>query len=303
MERTTTSAGWSPATVVAASAAPTLGEAALVYVRAGAVVFPCRPEGKAPLTRRGFHEASRDEEQVAAWWRRWPEANIGLPTGAMSGVDVVDVDVHDGGSGFGGFERARRAGLVASWACLVRTPSGGVHAYFPHGLEQRSWTIATAHVDFRGDGGYVVVPPSRCRTADRVVRGYELLVAAHHESAPVDAAALRGLLVPPRRGPVVGAAPVWDASPRYLAEWVAARPEGGRNGGLFWAACRMVEGGFDRDSVFGLLGEAAERAGLGRREATATISSAFRRTGPREAGARGRNHSHAQSRSSEAVAR
>ncbi|MFE5291399.1 bifunctional DNA primase/polymerase [Isoptericola sp. NPDC056618] len=304
MERSTAPVGSTQATLIAASSTPSLGQAALAYARAGAAVFPCRLAGKAPLTRRGFHDASRDLRQVTAWWRRWPEANIGLPTGAASGVDVVDIDAHDGGSGFAGFERARQAGLVGSWAWVVRTPSGGVHAYFPHEPEQRSWTLATAHVDFRGDGGYVVVPPSRVRTADGVVREYEVIVVAHRSPAPVDAAALRDLLSPPRREPAPGgAAPVVNASPQHLAEWVASRPEGGRNGGLFWAACRMVEDGFDRVSVLGLLGDAAERAGLGAQETAATIRSAFRRTGPREPAARRRGHSRAPSRSTEAVTR
>ncbi len=303
MERTTTAhTGWTPATVVAASSAPSLEDGALAYAQAGAAVFPCQPGGKAPLTQRGFLDASRDVRQVAAWWRRWPEANIGLPTGAVSGVDVVDIDVHEGGTGFAGFERARQAGLVASWAWLVRTPSGGVHAYYPHGSEQRSWSLGTAHVDFRGEGGYVVAAPSRVRSTDGAVREYELLTVAHHSPAPVDAAQLRELLSPPRREPAAGAAPVVGASPQHLAEWVASRPEGGRNGGLFWAACRMVEDGFDRDSVLGLLGEAAKRAGLGERETAATIRSAFRRTSPREPSARRRDHAPTP-RSSEAVTR
>ncbi|WP_211338858.1 bifunctional DNA primase/polymerase [Georgenia muralis] len=296
--------GWSPATIVAASSAPSLAHAALTFAQAGVAVFPCQRNGKAPLTPRGFHDASRDARQVAAWWQRWPEANIGLPTGATSGVNVVDVDVHDGGSGFPGFERARQAGLVGAWAWLVRTPSGGVHAYYPHGTEQRSWALASVHVDFRGDGGYVIAPPSRVRTTSGAVREYRLIAVARRAPAPVDATALRDLLAPPPRQPAA-AAPVVGAAPERLAAWVATRPEGGRNGGLFWAACRMAEEGFDHASVLGLLGEAARVAGLGEREAAATIRSAFRRTSPDDPGGQRRpNHSSAVSRSrSEAVAR
>jgi hypothetical protein len=88
----------------------------------------------------------------------WPDANLGIPTGTPSGIDVVDVDVHTTGSGFPAFERARGAGLADGWAWLVRTPSGGVHAYFLRrtGGGQRSWQIPSQHVDFRGDGGYIV---------------------------------------------------------------------------------------------------------------------------------------------------
>ncbi len=223
------------------------------------------------------------------WWGRRPDANIGLPTGERSGFDVVDIDLHDGASGFPAFERARREGLVGGWALVVRTPSGGIHAYYPHarGVEQRSWQSPTAHVDFRGDGGYVVAPPSLCSTAAGRVRPYELATVAQQAPGPVDAARLRSFLEPPRPPRFVDApsspAPGAGADPARLAAWVAARPEGGRNAGLFWAACRMVESGFDLPSATGALGDAAHRSGLGPREIERTIRSAFRRSATRPA--------------------
>ncbi len=69
----------------------TLADAAARFAAAGMPVFPCVPGEKRPLVRRGFHDASTDPPQVAAWWSRWPAANIGIPTGAASGVEVVDV--------------------------------------------------------------------------------------------------------------------------------------------------------------------------------------------------------------------
>src|SRR5262245_26710615 len=49
-------------------------------------VFPCNPDDKRPLTLHGFKDASRDEAQVRAWWTRFPDAMIGIPTGEISGV-------------------------------------------------------------------------------------------------------------------------------------------------------------------------------------------------------------------------
>jgi len=290
MTRTSVPAGSPTAALSTATTASSLTEAALAYAQAGIPVFPCEPEGKAPLTRRGFHDAASDPQRVTAWWRRHPQANIGVPTGAASGLDVVDIDVHQGGSGFAAFERGRRAGLLPAPALLVRTPSGGVHAYFPHDDEQRSWACRSAHVDFRGDGGYVVAPPSLVRVTSEPMRPYALMLTSHGEPAPVNATALREFLSPApqeRRHDVV---PVAGMAPGRLAEWVASRPEGARNGALFWAACRMVEDGFDRPSVSGLLGAAATRAGLPEREVRATIRSAFRTTTP-QARAGGRHPS------------
>lgn len=281
----TTSPRWSPGLLTRVAAAPDPASAAQLLCAAGVPVLPCVPGAKQPLTARGFHDASADPGRVAAWWRRWPRANLAIPTGTRSGVDVVDVDVHDGGSGFAALERTRSAGLTAGWAWLVRTPSGGVHACFLRGPatgEQRSWQAQTAHVDFRGDGGYVLAPPSTVRTGDGAVRGYELIAVATHRPAPVDAAALRAFLAPPRRAPAAPAAsPGLGASPDRLAAWVAARPQGARNHGLYWAACRMVEAGHHLEATLSVLGEAARTAGLPAPEIARTIRSAYRQAAAR----------------------
>lgn len=268
-----------------ASTAPDLPSAATTLARAGVPVFPCAPGGKQPLTRRGFHDASADPAQVTAWWQRWPGANLALPTGATSGVDVVDVDVHPGGSGFSAFEKARSAGFVEGWAWLVRTPSAGLHAYFlrTSATEQRSWQVPGKHVDFRGDGGYIVLPPSKVPQPDGVLHSYELIAVAQHQPRPVDAAGLRAFLDPPRPMRAPSNMPAVGARPDRLAAWVASRPEGARNQGLFWAACRMAEDGHRFDTATSLLGDAASSAGLTEREALTTIGSAYRtatRLGP-----------------------
>lgn len=143
-----------PVDVVAAAGGLSLPDAAAAYASAGLAVFPCVPGEKRPLTRHGLSDATADLNRVLAWWGRWPEANIGLVTGLPGGFDVLDIDVHPGGSGFPALRRARQAGLVDGWAVLVRSPSGGVHLYFPVGpeREQRPWALPRQHVDFRGGG-------------------------------------------------------------------------------------------------------------------------------------------------------
>ena len=262
-----------------------LPEAAARFAAAGVPVFPCVPGEKRPLVRRGFHDATANPTQVAAWWSRWPQANIGIPTGAASGVEVVDVDVHATGTGFPAFHAAHREGLAAGWAALVRTPSGGLHAYYPADPDrsQSSWQAPRAHVDFRGDGGYIIAPPSKVLRPGGVRVPYRLIVAGN-TPAPVDAARLRDFLDPrtplsidhartarfERRRP--------DA--KVLAGWVAGRGEGERNRGLFWAACRLAEAGTPPAATLDALGPAAEHAGLGSRVIMATIRSAYRTTHP-----------------------
>lgn len=258
-----------------------LPDAARSIASAGVPVFPCMPGEKRPLTRRGFYNATTDLDQVSAWWRRWPSANLAIPTGPTSGIEVVDIDIGSTRSGFSAFQRAGREGLTRGWAALVRTPSGGLHVYFPSGTsrEQPSWQAPKARIDFRGTGGYILVPPSQVRQPDGNLRRYELQSTGLVESSPVDASRLRNFLDPrpslthrdqmtPRRGLDV----------QRLGQWVAALGEGERNQGLFWAACRLAENNTAVGDTFAVLGPAAANAGLGAREITTTIRSAYRTT-------------------------
>src|SRR5579863_3543937 len=103
---------------------------ALAYARRGWLVFPCRPGGKQPATRRGFRDASADRAQIQAWWEEQPAANLGVVTGAP-GPDVLDVDQHGpAGNGFDALRRLRAAGLADCASAAVATPGGGLHLYF-----------------------------------------------------------------------------------------------------------------------------------------------------------------------------
>ena len=114
---------WSPRLLNDIVNAPDLATAAEHLGASGISVFPCVPGGKRPLTAHGFQDASAELAVIDFWWRRHPDANIGIPTGAAGGVDVVDVDVHQTGSGFAAFEHARRAGFVEGWGDNKRRPS------------------------------------------------------------------------------------------------------------------------------------------------------------------------------------
>jgi bifunctional DNA primase/polymerase-like protein len=252
-----------------------LGQA-LAYAAAGWPVFPCRPDAdpcprpedcpcKAPLTGHGFKDATTGPEQIRAWWARWPAANVAIATGAP-GPDVLDVDVSAEDSGWAGFNRLKRAGLLIGAHALVRTPRGGLHAYY-RGTGQPNGSLARAGhlIDFRGAGGYVLAPPSRVHGSP-----YELL---DHRAADgqLDWQAARRLLCPPRRGtPMPPRNGNGDVT--RLAAWVAAQPKGNRNAGLYWAAHRAIESGLDP----GDLTPAAIRAGLSETEAHRTIDSARR---------------------------
>ncbi|MBG0716517.1 DNA primase [Microbacterium sp. 2C] len=255
-----------------------LAHAASVYAAAGIPVFPCAPGQKRPLTVHGFRDATTDPAQIAAWWGRHPEANIGIPTGTVIGV--LDVDVHATGSGYPILRTLQREGLIGGWGQAVRSPSGGLHLYYPTAPDaaQRSWSRGRAHVDFRGTGGYIVAPPSTI-TSGHGDRRYEV-IARGRRPRPVDADAIRELLTPQpgRTLRPVDPAMLRERPVEHLAAWVAALPEGNRNAGLFWAACRLAEAGLPELDTLGALEPAASAAGLEAREIAATIRSAHRAT-------------------------
>jgi len=142
--------------------APTLLKAALAYARRGVSVFPCEASAKRPLTRNGHWDATTDPHAIERWWRRWPSANVAVPTGQKSGVVVLDVDVEDDGPE--SLARLERAGVPVPKTARARTGGGGIHLFFryPRGREIRnSAGLLGPGLDVRGEGGYVVVPPSR----------------------------------------------------------------------------------------------------------------------------------------------
>jgi len=142
--------------------APTLPKAALAYARRGVPVFPCEPGAKRPLTRNGHWDATTDSRVIERWWKRWPSANVGIPTGKKSGVVVLDVDIDDGG--LESLAKLERTGTPTPKTARARTGGGGIHVFFrnPSGTKIRnSAGLLGPGLDVRGDGGYVVVPPSR----------------------------------------------------------------------------------------------------------------------------------------------
>ncbi len=121
---------------------------ALAYARHGWPVFPCLPGQKIPATRHGFRDATTDQQQITDWFGRGFGWNLAIATGAP-GPDVLDVDQHGpAGNGYAAFTKLRRAGLVDGAAAYVRTPAGGMHAYFT-GSDQHNGHLPSHHLDFR----------------------------------------------------------------------------------------------------------------------------------------------------------
>ena len=150
---------------------------ALIYAGRDIPVFPSEPGGKRPLTAGGFLEATTDEERIRGWWARWPNANVAIPTGERSGLLVLDVDAGEGTDSVALLELSRGQPPKTARAA---TGGGGQHLYFryPSPQELHAAGLYTRQVrnsqgllgdglDVRGEGGYVVAPPSSTARAYR----------------------------------------------------------------------------------------------------------------------------------------
>jgi hypothetical protein len=137
-----------------------LGQIALEYAQKyGFKVFPLKPRSKLPATQHGYKDASNDPAVIRAWWRRMPDANIGIATGKASGVIVLDVDAQHGG--LETLARLEDENGRLPDAPTVRTGNGGLHIYFRDPGELRNSTgLVGPGIDVRGDGGYVVAAGS-----------------------------------------------------------------------------------------------------------------------------------------------
>lgn len=129
---------------------------ALAYLERGWSVIPLEPRGKRPLVQWARYQRElATDGQVRAWWTHWPEANIGIVTGAISGVVVLDIDNPEGD------QSLAKRGIRQFPATPVSQTGRGLHYYFRHpGSPVVSRTRVLPGLDMKGDGGGVAAPPS-----------------------------------------------------------------------------------------------------------------------------------------------
>ena len=219
--------------------------AALHYAGLGYPVFPCWPKTKKPITEHGFHNATTDAEQIKSWWAKHPNANVAMPTGAVSGTVVLDVDPRHGGDV--GFDE-----LVAENATLPDAPEsltsgGGRHIVLKHPgghIKCDNAGKLAPGVDVKGDGGYVMLPPSL--HPDGSV--YEWELSSHIADVP-----------PP-------------PCPAWLAERLAAGGEATRHGGTGAASDGNVIPEGQRNDALARLAGGMRRMGMAEPEILAALA-------------------------------
>ena len=143
-------------------------DAALWYAKNGYSVIPLKPQGKKPLIDWApYRQKKATKKEIISWWQKWPQANIGIVTGAVSGILVLDID------GWEGEQTIRYKGLFCPATMKSRTGGGGWHYIYRHpGFECKNYARQAGEtllrgLDFLGDGDYIVVPPSIHRSGNR----------------------------------------------------------------------------------------------------------------------------------------
>jgi hypothetical protein len=237
----------------------------------------CDRPAKHPLVWHGVKDASRDPTQLARWWRRWPDANIGLATGVV--FDALDID---GLQGMAALRQHLPTVNRRHPGPLVATGGGGWHSWYaPSGLGNRPPRGLT-HVDWRGLGGSVLAPPSRHISGGR----YRWLRTLDQAPLPEVPAELRALLEPhqppaspslPGRPAELGHPYAQQALAAELAILQQAKPRS-RNRTLNRCAFKVyryvASGLLDEQQVTTALTTVAISIGLGAAEVCRTLASA-----------------------------
>ncbi len=256
--------------------------AALAYAAEGLPVFPLQVRGKLPIIPKdkgghGCLDATTDAEQIRAWWKEYPRANIGIATSAERAV--LDVD-----KGHGGYESL--ADLEAEYGPLpatrrARSGNGGLHIWFTgQGLKNKqgpNWGLPG--LDWRGKGGYVVAPPSTLGPGK--VYEWESQSA---EIAPAPEWLIKRLTAKPHReraeqeGPAPR--PGDDAGAFWLEKALQQAQDGNRNATGFWLACQLRDSGLSQQEAEHIMLQYATRVPAGKgpytdREALSSAASAY----------------------------
>lgn len=230
-------------------------EATLVYV---------------PNEQNSFNQFRSDVAKVRQWWKRWPNANIGIrpPLGYV----VVDVDVKDGKAGVQTW-RQLTAGRTVPTTLTMTSGSGGWHFWFrlPYEGKLRGHLMHTASgIDLKHNGGYLVSAPSVHPDNGGL---YQLHTWMELEEIPTLPVWLYHHVYAPEPSPKARRK-FTNANPNKriagLVNFVAESKKGERNESLHWAACRNAEYGLGIDEE---LVAAAVSVGLSERKARATVAS------------------------------
>lgn len=194
----------------------------------------CHSPGKHPRTKHGVQDATTDLNIVIEWWTKWPNSNIGVATGKVSGLLVVDIDPRNGGDDT--FDSLVEEHGQFPDTVEALTGGGGRHLLYRYPTEGRpiSGTVLDDGIDIKSNGGFIVATPSRHISGS----GYEWELSSHPSDTEV--VPPPEWLVEELRNPLLTAKSRAETGKRLdPAEVLAGIPVGKRNNTLFRYFCRL----------------------------------------------------------------
>lgn len=210
---------------------PSMLEAALQYLKRGWNLIPVAQNKHPYLTSWKEYQSKKvTEKEVREWWTKWPNANIAILTGAISDIVVIDAD------SIVGIESIKP--YLTTETLTVTTGGGGKHYYFQHPGTTVMIPCTVRFlpgIDSRGDGGYVVVPPSLHRSGRRY----------SWDSGAMDAADIPTQLLELLRGPSVPSG--------SIKEWASEIPEGHRDDELTRRAGYLLRTGMSATKCLSII--------------------------------------------------
>jgi hypothetical protein len=188
----------------------------------------CKHVGKHPLTNHGFKDATTLVEKIKDWWQEWPLANIGIATGKLSGLVILDIDTKNDGKDTLKQLEEQYSQLPVTVESL--TGGGGRHIFFQHPgdchIVSRAGSLGSG-IDIRADGSYIVAPGSLHASG----RTYEFEATCHPED--IDIAPL----------------------PQWLLEQINLKHQKAAQGQTLWEISRGVVEGRRNISATALVGK------------------------------------------------
>ena len=159
------------------------------YCQQGFNIFPLSENTKIPAVKggNGCLDATHDEEIIAEWLKQYPNCNLGIATGEVSNLIVVDIDVKDNAGGFESVEQLAAEELKFPPTAKVKSPSGGRHLYYTYHTKIQTNSVGRVApgIDIRSNGGSITAPPSSIDG-----KKYEWVIPSIRNSPPANVASL-----------------------------------------------------------------------------------------------------------------
>lgn len=245
-------------------------KAALSYLSMGLSVIPLKPLSKEPLLNwKEFQSRRASESEVKDWFNKCTSANVGIVTGSVSGIAVVDLD------GPEGLNSGRSLGLKSS---VVSLTGNGRQLWYKNDVTLKNYVKLLPGIDVRAEGGYVVAPPSRHPNGRSYRWLNPLKSLATLEPFP------SGVLIPTVSSVDAGLVSTTGNEKGWISEALNGLKIGNIDDTLFKVCSRLRNDGYTEADAITLLQPHAEQAGATPGHLADKVRNVWGRYGPNERG-------------------